>query len=66
MEKFKKICKYTLNILVILEATLLGINAVEGIEIPYIIQITGIMSVFEGIISGYLLGNKGFKKIKGE
>lgn len=66
MKKIKKISKYTLNILVILEATLLGINAVEGISIPYIVQITGVMSVIEGIISTYLLSDKAKSKIKGE
>lgn len=63
---WKKIFKYTLNALVIIEALLLGINAVEGIEIPYIVQITGVMSAIEGIISTYLLGGKGISKIKGE
>ena len=62
----KKVAKYTLNILVILEALLLGINAVEGITIPYATQIVGVMSAVEGIISTYLLGGKGISKIKGE
>ena len=61
-----KVAKYTLNILVILEALLLGINAVEGITIPYATQIVGVMSAVEGIISTYLLGGKGISKIKGE
>ena len=59
----KKISKYTLNALVIIEALLLGINAVEGIEIPYIVQITGVMSAIEGIISTYLLGIKNKRRI---
>lgn len=66
MKKIKKISKYTLNILVIIEALLLGINSVEGITIPYATQIIGVMSVVEGVISTYLLGGKGISKIKGE
>lgn len=62
----KKVAKYTLNTLVIIEALLLGINAVEGISIPYIAQITGVMSAIEGVISTYLLGGKAKLKIKGE
>lgn len=59
----KKISKYTLNALVIIEALLLGINAVEGIEIPYIVQITGVMSAIEGVISSYLLSGKAINKM---
>jgi hypothetical protein len=66
MEKIKKVSKYTLNVLVILEALLLAINAVEGISIPYVAQITGVMSAIEGVISTYLLGGKAKSKIKGE
>lgn len=62
----KKVAKYTLNALVIIEALLLGINAVEGISIPYVAQITGVMSAIEGVISTYLLGGKAKSKIKGE
>lgn len=58
MEKVKKISKYTLNILTIVSALLLGINAVEGITIPYTTQIVGVISAINGVISTYLLGNK--------
>ncbi len=54
----KKISKYTLNILTILNALILGINAVEGITIPYCTQITGVIAVIMGVISTYLLGQK--------
>lgn len=54
----KKIAKYVLNVLTILNAIILGINAVEGIAIPYCTQITGVISVVMGVISTYLLGNK--------
>lgn len=66
MEKVKKISKYTLNILTIINALILGINAVEGITIPYCPQITGVISVVMGVISTYLLGNKAVTKVKGE
>lgn len=63
MKKIKKVSKYTLNVLVILEALLLAINAVEGISIPYVAQITGVMSAIEGVISSYLLSGKAINKI---
>lgn len=66
MEKVKKIAKYTLNILVIVSALLLGIDSVEGIAIPYVTQITGVIAVINSVISTYLLGNKAVTKIKGE
>lgn len=66
MAKIKKIAKYTLNILTILSALLLGINAVEGISIPYVTQITGVIAAINGVISTYLLGGKAVTKAKGE
>ena len=57
----KKISKYTLNGLTIINALLLGINAVEGITIPYCTQISGVISVIMGVISTYLLGQKVIK-----
>lgn len=54
----KKISKYVLNILTIINALILGINSVEGITIPYCTQITGVISVIMGVISTYLLGQK--------
>lgn len=65
-EKAKKISKYTLNILTIINALILSINAVEGIAIPYCTQITGVISAVMGVISTYLLGDKAKNKIKGE
>ena len=35
-----------------------GINAVEGITIPYAIQIVQVIAVVQGVISTYLLGQK--------
>lgn len=58
MEKIKQIAKYTTNILAIIAALVSGINAVEGINIPYAIQIVQIIAVIQGVIGTYLLGNK--------
>lgn len=66
MEKVKTISKYTLNVLTILNALVLGINAVEGLSIPYCTQITGVISVLMGVISTYLLGNKAVTIKKGK
>ena len=65
-EKGKKIAKYTLNILTIINALILSINAVEGITIPYCTQITGVISAIMGVISTYLLGDKAKSKMRGE
>lgn len=58
MEKIKQIAKYTTNILAIIAALISGINAVEGITIPYAIQIVQVIAVVQGVIGTYLLGNK--------
>nr|DAF61761.1 MAG TPA: hypothetical protein [Siphoviridae sp. ct1yA16]DAN02515.1 MAG TPA: hypothetical protein [Caudoviricetes sp.]DAY02463.1 MAG TPA: hypothetical protein [Caudoviricetes sp.] len=58
MEKLKKIAKYTTNILAIISALIAGINAVDGITIPYAIQIVQIIAVVQGVIGTYLLGQK--------
>ena len=58
MEKIKQIAKYTTNILGIIGALVSGINAVEGITIPYAIQIVQVIVVIQGVIGTYLLGNK--------
>ena len=58
MEKLKKIAKYTTNILAIISALVAGINAVDGITIPYAIQIVQIIAVIQGVIGTYLLGQK--------
>ena len=64
MEKLKKIVKYTLNTLSIIAALILAINAVEGITIPYTVQITGVISAVNGVLSTYLLGDKAVNKAK--
>lgn len=66
-EKVKKVAKYTINILSIIGALVSGINAVDGITIPYAIQIVQIISVVQGVLGTYLIGNKVIEnKIKGE
>lgn len=62
MNKIKKISKYVLNGLNILNALLLGINSVEGISIPYTTQISGVILVICGVISTYLLGDKAVRR----
>lgn len=58
MEKIKQIAKYTTNVLAIIAALVSGINAVEGITIPYAIQIVQVIAVIQGVIGTFLLGNK--------
>lgn len=64
MEKIKQIAKYTTNILAIIGALVSGINAVEGITIPYAIQIVQVIAVIQGVIGTYLLGNKAIEKTR--
>lgn len=64
MKRIKKISKYTVNTLNIINALLLGINSVEGISIPYTTQISGVILVVCGVISSYLLGDKAVSKMK--
>ena len=64
MEKVKKIAKYTINILAIISALITGINAIDGITIPYAYQIVQVISVVTGVIGTYLLSNKAVTTIK--
>lgn len=64
MEKVKKIAKYTMNILGIIGALITGINAIDGITIPYAYQIVQIIAVIEGILGGYLTGNKVYNVVQ--
>ena len=54
-EKIKKISKYTLNILTIVNALLIGISPIWGLNTDKIIET---ISVVMAVISTYLLGNK--------
>ena len=62
MKNVKKVSKYVLNILTIVNALILGINAVEGITIPYCAQISGVLCAIIGVISTYLLSGKAASK----
>ncbi len=62
MKKVKKISKYIVNTLNIINALILGINSVEGITIPHVTQISGVILVVCGVISTYLLGGKALEK----
>ena len=64
IEKIKKITKYVMNIMAIIGALITGINAIEGITIPYATQIVQIIGVFEGVLGGYLTTDKVVAKIK--
>lgn len=65
MEKIKTIAKYLTNILAIVSALVAGINAVDGITIPYAIQIVQIIAVVQGAIGTYLLGQKAISNKEG-
>ena len=58
MDKIKQIAKYATNILAIVSALIAGIDGVEGITIPYALQIVQIIAVIQGVIGTYLLGQK--------
>lgn len=60
MEKIKKIAKYTLNVLTIINALLVGLNPIWNI--PMGDKFVSTISVVMAVISTYLLGNKALKK----
>lgn len=62
MEKIKKIAKYMVNILGAISMLVVGINAIEGLTIPYAHQIVEVIAVVNGVIGSYLLGQKVIKK----
>lgn len=64
IEVIKKIAKYTINILVIISALITGINAIDGITIPYAYQIVQVISVITGVLGTYLLGDKAYNTIQ--
>lgn len=63
-EKIKKIAKYTLNSLTIINALLVGLDPIWNI--PYADKTIATISVVMAVISTYLLGNKALSKTKGE
>ena len=64
MEMIKKVSKYTLNILTIVNALLVGLDPIWNI--PYADKTIATISVVMAVISTYLLGNKAVSKSKGE
>lgn len=63
VEKIKKIAKYVLNSLTIVNALLIGLDPIWGI--PYADKTIATISVVMAVISTYLLGNKAVNKMKG-
>jgi hypothetical protein len=64
MNKVKKISKYALNSLTIVNALLVGLDPIWNI--PYADKSIATISVVMAVISTYLLGNKAISKAKGE
>ena len=62
MEKIKKIAKYVLNSLTIINALLIGLDPIW--TIPYADKTIATISVVMAVISTYLLGNKAVNKMK--
>ena len=64
LEKVKKVSKYILNILTIVNALLVGLNPIWNI--PYADKTTATIAVVMAVISTYLLGNKAVATMKKE
>ena len=62
LEKIKKIAKYVLNSLTIINALLIGLDPIWSI--PYADKTIATISVVMAVISTYLLGNKAVSKMK--
>lgn len=60
MEKFKKISKYVLNILTIINALIIGIAPIWNINAD---KITNTIAVVIAVISSYLLSSKAKTKL---
>lgn len=60
MEKFKKIMKYTVNIINFANAILIGLTPIWNI--PYGKEISDSLIIVSGAISVYLLGQKALSK----
>lgn len=61
MKKVKTISKYVLNVLVIVNALLIGILPIWGVSGD---KITDTIAVVIAVISTYLLGDKAVSKVK--
>lgn len=58
MKKVKKIAKYTTNILGMISMLIVGINAIDGVDIPNALVIVQIIAVIQGVIGTYLIQGK--------
>lgn len=61
LEKIKKIAKYVLNSLTIINALIIGLDPIWNI--PYADKTTATITVLMAVISTYLLGDKAVKKV---
>lgn len=66
MQKIKVIAKYTTNLLGMVSTIILGLNAIEGITIPYCRQIIDVIVLLQGVIGAYLISGKLFNLKDGE
>ena len=57
-KEIKKIAKYTTNILGMISMLIVGINAIDGINIPYALIIVQVIAVIQGVIGAYLIQGK--------
>ena len=64
LEKVKKVSKYVLNILTIVNALLVGLDPIWNI--PYADKTSATIAVVMAVISTYLLGNKAVNAMKKE
>lgn len=62
MQKIKKVAKYVINSLAIVNALLIGLDPIWGI--PYADKAIATISVVMAVISTYLLGDKAVNKAK--
>lgn len=63
MKTIKKISKYVVNILTIINALLIGLDPIWNI--PYADKTTATISVVMAVIATYLLGDKALTSAKG-
>lgn len=63
MEKVKKISKYTMNILAMINALIVGLSPIWGWHLD---KLTDSIVVITGIIGLYLVGGKLFEEPKGD
>ena len=64
IEKIKKIAKYVLNSLTIINALIIGLDPIWNI--PYANKTTATITVIMAVISTYLLGDKAVRKVNSD